>query len=109
MVVVVVWVDVVWDGVEEVRSRSPLIMASDWITVRPPRMMFVVPWIWERRETLLPASVEMYSPLGGLGGILSPLLFAWVGFVLLLLVSRTGLLFGMRLGLFWLFHSLTVV
>lgn len=57
------------DGVFEVRRRSPRIMASDCITVRPPRMMFVVPWIWERRETLLPASVSMYSPFAALGGI----------------------------------------
>lgn len=39
-----------------VRSRSPRITASAWITVRPPRIMFVVPWICERRETLLPVS-----------------------------------------------------
>lgn len=31
-------------------------MTSAWITVLPPRMMFVVPMIWERRETLFPVS-----------------------------------------------------
>jgi hypothetical protein len=31
-------------------------MTSAWITVLPPRMIFVVPIIWERRETLLPVS-----------------------------------------------------
>lgn len=31
-------------------------ITSAWITVLPPRMMLVVPMIWERRETLLPVS-----------------------------------------------------
>lgn len=31
-------------------------ITSAWITVLPPRMMLVVPIIWERRETLLPVS-----------------------------------------------------
>jgi hypothetical protein len=38
------------------RTRSPRMMASAQITVRPPRIMFCVPWIWERRETLFPVS-----------------------------------------------------
>ena len=42
--------------VRYVRSRSPRMMTSAWITVLPPSMMFVVPIIWERRETLLPVS-----------------------------------------------------
>ena len=77
-----------------VRMRSPRIQASAWMTVRPARIIFCVPWIWERRETLLPVSLEgkvrktglreaqrmgkgkedrtvsMYSPLACLGGIL---------------------------------------
>lgn len=40
----------------KVRSRSPRMMTSAWMTVLPPRMMFVVPIIWERRDTLLPVS-----------------------------------------------------
>lgn len=36
--------------------RSPLITASDWITVFPPSMMCCVPWIMERREILFPVS-----------------------------------------------------
>ena len=49
------------------RARSPRRIACAWITVRPPRMMFCVPWICERREILLPVSVEMYSLFGGRG------------------------------------------
>ena len=54
--------------VEEDRTKSPRRVAWAWMTVRPARMMFWVPWIWERREILLPVSVEMYSLLGGRGG-----------------------------------------
>ena len=39
-----------------VLSRSPRIITSAWMTVFPPRIMFVVPMIWDRRETLLPVS-----------------------------------------------------
>jgi hypothetical protein len=31
-------------------------MTSAWMTVLPPRMIFVVPMICERRETLFPVS-----------------------------------------------------
>lgn len=47
------------DAAEEegrVRTKSPRMQTSAWMTVRPPRIMFWVPWIWERRETLLPVS-----------------------------------------------------
>lgn len=37
-------------------------MTSAWMTVLPPRMIFVVPMICERRETLLPVSY-----FGGVG------------------------------------------
>lgn len=49
------------------RTRSPRMVVPDWITVRPPRIMLAVPWIWERREILLPVSVVMYSLLGARG------------------------------------------
>jgi len=39
-----------------VRVRSPRMMTSAWMTVRPPRMMFGVPWMKDLRETLLPVS-----------------------------------------------------
>jgi hypothetical protein len=39
-----------------VRTRSPRMMTSAWMMDLPPRMMFCVPMIWERRETLLPVS-----------------------------------------------------
>lgn len=39
-----------------VRTKSPRMQTSAWMTVRPPRTMFCVPWICERRETLLPVS-----------------------------------------------------
>lgn len=48
------------------RIRSPRIRTWGWITARPPRMMCWVPCSWERRATLLPVSVSMYSPFGGL-------------------------------------------
>lgn len=35
--------------------------AKGWITQRPPRVMYCVPWSWERRETLLPLSVSTQS------------------------------------------------
>ncbi len=74
------------DGVK-VLCKSPRMQTSAWMTVRPPRMMFCVPWIWDFRETLLPVScgdvlvsvgfrrdglgitVSIYSPLTALGGI----------------------------------------
>lgn len=43
---------------DEERYRSPRMTASAWMTVLPPRMMCCVPWIWERREILLPVSYE---------------------------------------------------
>lgn len=43
-------------GGSAVRNRSPRITDSVWITVRPPSMMFVVPWICDLRDTLLPVS-----------------------------------------------------
>ena len=74
-----------------VRTRSPRRTASAWMTERPPSIMCWVPCIWERRETLLPASwhaillvwrrqtvdkggvftVSMYSPLACLGGMIA--------------------------------------
>jgi hypothetical protein len=36
-------------------------ITSAWITVLPPRIMFVVPMIWERRETLFPVSCGFVS------------------------------------------------
>ncbi len=48
-----------------VRTRSPRIMTSGWMTVLPPRMMFCVPTSVALRATLLPVSVSMYSPRGG--------------------------------------------
>lgn len=41
---------------DTVRYRSPRIVASAWITVFPPRIMRCEPWIWDRREILLPVS-----------------------------------------------------
>jgi hypothetical protein len=41
-------------------------MTSGWMTVLPPSMMFWVPTSVALRATLLPVSVSMYSPLGGL-------------------------------------------
>lgn len=38
------------------RIRSPRMMHSAWMTVLPPRIMFVVPMICDLRETLLPVS-----------------------------------------------------
>ena len=44
-------------GVDDtVRYRSPRIVASAWITVFPPRIIRCEPWIWDRREILLPVS-----------------------------------------------------
>lgn len=90
---------------DEERYRSPRMTASAWMTVLPPRMMCCVPWIWERREILLPVSYEpvaavrlgleglkvlngrgggrrlrtvsMYSPLACLGGILAISRASW--------------------------------
>ena len=50
-----------------VRMRSPRRMTSAWMTVRPPRMMFGVPWMRERRETLLPVSWEEGEHVGWWG------------------------------------------
>lgn len=36
-----------------VRIRSPRMMTSAWMTVFPPRIMLVVPMIWDLRLTLL--------------------------------------------------------
>lgn len=80
---------------DNVRSKSPRMMTSACMTVLPPRMMFVVPRIWDLRETLLPVSwevvsfvlqvmggatgrgiartVSMYSPLGALRDMASTL------------------------------------
>ena len=44
------------DEAGRVLWRSPRMQTSAWMTVRPPRTMFCVPWIWARRETLLPVS-----------------------------------------------------
>lgn len=41
---------------EDVRTRSPRIMTSGWITVLPPRTMFCVPTRTALRATLLPVS-----------------------------------------------------
>lgn len=46
-----------------VRARSPLIIASAWMTVLPPSMMCWVPTRTAFRATLLPVSVSIYSPL----------------------------------------------
>lgn len=43
-------------GAGTVLWRSPRMHTSAWMTVRPPKMMFCVPWIWALRETLLPVS-----------------------------------------------------
>lgn len=45
------------DGTERVGCRSPRNCTSAMITVRPPNVMFAVPVIAERRETLLPESL----------------------------------------------------
>ena len=39
-----------------VRIRSPRMITSAWMTVRPPRMMLGVPWMMALRDTLLPVS-----------------------------------------------------
>ena len=39
-----------------VRTRSPLIITSGWMTVLPPSMMFWVPTRMALRATLLPVS-----------------------------------------------------
>jgi hypothetical protein len=44
------------DGTARVGCKSPRNCTSAMITVRPPRVMFAVPVIAERRETLLPES-----------------------------------------------------
>lgn len=51
-------------GVEEVleeeegvvRTRSPRIMTSGWMTALPPSIMFWVPWRLALRDTLFPLS-----------------------------------------------------
>lgn len=43
-------------------------MTSAWMIVLPPRIMFVVPISWQRRETLLPVSWEGQKEIdGGVG------------------------------------------
>lgn len=96
------------------RTRSPRITALAWIAVRPPRIMLAVPWIWERREILLPVSVRMYSLLGaragagarvevgrgvgvGVGGGLGAGMVGWLGGWLLVRVVR-GEECGRRVG-----------
>jgi hypothetical protein len=49
------------DGAERVGCRSPRNCTSAMITVRPPSVMFAVPVIAERRETLLPESCRQIS------------------------------------------------
>jgi hypothetical protein len=44
------------DGTERVGCKSPRNCTSAMMTVRPPRVMFAVPVMAERRETLLPES-----------------------------------------------------
>ena len=53
------------------RRRSPRTVQSAWIMVLPPRMMFCEPSTLDFRETLLPVSVSMYSPLACFGGIVA--------------------------------------
>jgi hypothetical protein len=48
------------DGVERVGCKSPRNCTSAMITVRPPSVMFAVPVIAERLETLLPESCYLY-------------------------------------------------
>ena len=45
-------------GAGRVACRSPRRWTSDIITVRPPRVMFAVPVMALRRDTLLPESWE---------------------------------------------------
>jgi len=40
------------------RVRSPRSTTSAWMTVRPPRVMFAVPEMLARRDTLLPESYK---------------------------------------------------
>jgi hypothetical protein len=42
-------------------------ITSAWMTVLPPRMMFVVPTIWDLRETLLPVSWRLLALLWRMG------------------------------------------
>lgn len=44
------------DGTARVGCRSPRSCTSAMMTVRPPRVIFAVPVIAARRETLLPES-----------------------------------------------------
>lgn len=50
-----------------VRTRSPLIMTSGWMTVLPPSMMFWVPTRMALRATLLPVSWGLFEQLCGRG------------------------------------------
>lgn len=63
-----------WDAAWMVRTRSPRIMTSGWMTVLPPSMMFWVPTSVALRATLFPVSVSMYSPLGGRRDMLADIL-----------------------------------
>lgn len=49
------------DGTARVGCRSPRNCTSAMMTVRPPSVMFAVPVIAERRETLLPESLLYIS------------------------------------------------
>jgi len=49
------------DGTARVGCKSPRSCTSAMMTVRPPRVMFAVPVIAERRETLLPESLHAVS------------------------------------------------
>lgn len=51
------------DGAARVGCRSPRSCTSAMMTVRPPSVMFAVPVIAERRETLLPESFLKISYL----------------------------------------------
>jgi hypothetical protein len=51
------------DGTERVGCKSPRNCTSAMMTVRPPRVMFAVPVMAERRETLLPESCSHIRPL----------------------------------------------
>lgn len=48
------------DGVERVGCKSPRNCTSAMITVRPPSVMFAVPVIAERLETLFPESCYLH-------------------------------------------------
>jgi hypothetical protein len=47
------------EGTARVGCKSPRNCTSAMMTVRPPRVMFAVPVMAERRETLLPESCRV--------------------------------------------------